>query len=345
VGGSNLTEELAARMPLAIQQPQAFGLGHANGGMGGSGLLAMLSPGALQSPTGTSPMDLTDGAASNDGVGNAGIKLLGSSDDGLTPTAELLAGAVAGTATHDQRELHDQQHQRANITSMVPQLSTLVEEDEDATVSAGGVGLGDGAGTLLQQPATHSVPLAGQDVTVSMELTLPASAVESSALSRQGSVEEVLGGVGGGAVNAGAMGGAHPEPPPGTPPSPFALNEMMRGHAAVGEPAAAPAATRYGGDVSPFAVGRGLISGLAGATAAAADPVDEGVGLLRDKWGFAPGADDTLDVSHGAFVHKARKHERTPGQAHFCQGSCSCFAACDSQQTSPWTNALWICML
>jgi hypothetical protein len=84
-----------------------------------------------------------------------------------------------------------------------------------------------------------------------------------------------VGGNGMPAWTAAAAGANNPDAAAGcvTPTSPYALQEMMRGGGGGG----------VGGEaaLSP-AVGPG-----------------EASGDLKNKWGFTPGADDTLDVSHG----------------------------------------------
>jgi hypothetical protein len=170
--GLPATEDLAARIPLAMQElnmlanSMAGQLG-ANGAVSGHwaadnvttggaqplpGLLDMLSPGAVLSPTSVS-MELTNGSLSE--VAQHAQRAIAN----IPPPAAAAPGRPEFTT---------------NITSNVPALSTLLEEDEDTAHGSGSEAAGGGGGA----PASHGNMLltyTGADATVSMDITMPDS--------------------------------------------------------------------------------------------------------------------------------------------------------------------------
>ena len=161
-----------------------------------------------------------------------------------------------------------------NITGSVPALSTLVEEDEDGMMmeESGGLGAGGSHFNGADFPSIAEASDADSFGMLSPALqTIP---------------EDQNGGLGG-AVKWGEQssfndGGL-------SPVSPFVLKEMKLDGGARAGGGQTPAAGTSGGDgdLDPVGDEEGLDPG-------GAESED-----LKQKWGFTPGAEDTLDASHG----------------------------------------------
>eukprot|EP00798_Chlamydomonas_sp_ICE-L_P032525 gene32525-17238_t len=237
----DLTAGLSQRMPWnlsGLQPDPAAMLLDAAGEMPGADPPAM----AMASP-GFSPlsMDLTN---------NSNNSFEYQREDGATNGAEGDDGDMEyrGGVVLDYTR---------NITSNVPGLSTLVEEDEEGGLESGSLYAPPGS-----PPSWDLISLFSCASSPSLLRLLCALPAVESSLSEQG------------------------EPPAGTmsPVSPFVLREMQL----IRDPAPDAGAEQDAGDD-----GGALTEPICPATRSPDDT--DG---LKGKWGFTPGREDTLDVSH-----------------------------------------------